>query len=80
MTFIGFGVKIILFFRLKEQSNEVNEVLNKKINDRGKIHITPCNVNGQFILRFAVCSRFTESEDIQFAFDEICNVTDEILK
>jgi len=37
-------------------------------------------VNGKFILRFAVCSRFMESEDIQIAFDEISNVTLDILK
>ncbi len=60
-------------------SDEINEALNKKINDKGKIHVTPCKVRGQFILRFAVCSRFTESEDIQFGFDEICKSADEVL-
>ena len=67
-------------FRLKDKSNDINEELNKKINDRGKIHITPCNVNGKFILRFAVCSRFTESDDIQTAYEEVSEVANEILK
>jgi len=70
----------LVCFRLKDQNNDINEKLNKKINDNGKIHITPCKVNGKFILRFAVCSRFMESEDIQIAFDEISNVSLDILK
>ena len=60
-------------------SNDVNEKLNKTINDRGKIHVTPCKVGANFILRFAVCSRFTESEDIQLAYDEISNIAKEIV-
>ena len=48
-------------------------------NFTGKIHFTPCRVGANFILRFAVCSKFTESEDIQFAYDEISEVANELL-
>ena len=64
---------------LLKGANEINENLNKTINDRGKIHVTPCRVGANFILRFAVCSKFTESEDIQFAYDEISEVANELL-
>ena len=37
--------------------NNLNEILNKRINDGGKIHITPSKVGPTYILRFAVCSR-----------------------
>ena len=67
----------LVCFRLK-CSNDINEKLNKTINDRGKIHVTPCKVGGNFILRFAVCSKFTESEDIQFAYDEISEIAKEV--
>jgi aromatic-L-amino-acid decarboxylase len=69
---------ICYFYRLKG-SDEINEALNKKINDNGKINVTPCHVNGKFILRFAVCSRLTESEDIQLAYDEISKISSDIL-
>ena len=68
----------LVCFRLKG-ANEINEKLNKNINDRGKIHVTPCKVGANFILRFAVCSRFTESEDIQLAYDEISDIATELM-
>ena len=45
----------LVCFRLKA-SNAVNEKLNAKINDSGRIHITPSKIREKFILRFAVCS------------------------
>ena len=62
----------LVCFRLKA-SNAVNETLNKKINDAGKIHITPSKIRETYILRFAVCSRFTVETDIQLAWQEILN-------
>ena len=60
----------LVCFRLRA-SNTVNETLNKKINDAGKIHITPSKIRETYILRFAVCSRFTLETDIQLAWQEI---------
>lgn len=51
--------------------NSVNENLIKRINDRRKIHMTPTIVRDSFILRFAVCSRYTTLEDVDFAWREI---------
>lgn len=63
----------LVCFRLKG-SNSVNESLLKMVNDRRKIYIVPTKVREEFVLRFAVCSRFTKSEDIAFAFNEIKEV------
>ena len=60
----------LVCFRLKG-SNEINEELNKRINDEKKIHITPSKIDGTYILRFAVCSKFTVSSDVQFAWEQI---------
>ena len=62
----------LVCFRLKA-SNAVNETLNKRINEAGKIHITPSKIRETYILRFAVCSRFTVETDIQLAWEEILN-------
>jgi len=69
----------LVCFRLKGP-NHLNEILNKRINDGGKIHITPSKVGPTYILRFAVCSRFTESHDIDFAWTEISTLASEVLK
>ena len=33
--------------------------------------MVPAKLRGQFILRLAVCSRYTESRDIAFAWQEL---------
>lgn len=43
----------------------------KLINERKRIHMMPTCIDGRYIVRFAVCSRFTESGDIEFAYQEI---------
>lgn len=60
----------LVCFRAKG-SNELNEKLNKSVNEEGKIHITPAKIRDSYILRFAVCSRFTVASDIDFAWKEI---------
>uniref|UniRef100_A0A8C7QDR6 Aromatic-L-amino-acid decarboxylase n=1 Tax=Oncorhynchus mykiss TaxID=8022 RepID=A0A8C7QDR6_ONCMY len=57
----------LVCFRLKG-SNEVNETLLKRINNGRKIHLVPCQLSGQFVLRFAVCARTTESRHIREAW------------
>lgn len=69
----------LVCFRLKGP-NQINEVLNKKINDNGKIHLTPSKIRDMYFLRFAVCSRFTEVDDISLAFEEIAHLATEVLE
>lgn len=69
----------LVCFRAKG-SNALNERLNKDINSDGRIHMTPSKVNDTFFLRFAVCATRTQSEDIAFAWDVICEIYDKIVR
>nr|CAD7608261.1 unnamed protein product [Timema genevievae] len=68
----------LVCFRLKG-SNERNESLLKKINGHGTIHLVPSKVRDTYFLRLAVCSRFTESEDIRLAWREIRTLAEDVL-
>lgn len=68
----------LVCFRLKG-SNDLNEALLKRINNARKIHLVPCQLAGRFVLRFAVCSRTTESRHIQEAWTQISKLATELL-
>ena len=68
----------LVCFRLKGD-NDLSEKLNKLVNDEGKIHITPTKINSLYVLRMAVCSRFTESKDMHFAYNVISRLTTKVL-
>ena len=67
----------LVCFRLKG-SNAINEKLNSKINDAGRIHITPSKIRDKYILRFAVCSRFTVESDVELAWAEVLRQVEEM--
>ncbi|XP_022900977.1 aromatic-L-amino-acid decarboxylase isoform X2 [Onthophagus taurus] len=69
----------LVCFRLKG-SNELNEKLLKRINANGVIHLVPSKINGVYFLRLAICSRFSEEEDINLSWNEIKMNADEALK
>ncbi|XP_064648973.1 aromatic-L-amino-acid decarboxylase-like [Lineus longissimus] len=60
----------LVCFRLKGP-NEINEALLKKINKEGKIHIVPSKVKATYFLRFAICHKENDSEDVHFAWEVI---------
>uniref|UniRef100_A0A1L8DZG1 Aromatic-L-amino-acid decarboxylase n=2 Tax=Nyssomyia neivai TaxID=330878 RepID=A0A1L8DZG1_9DIPT len=68
----------LVCFRLKG-TNELNDILLKRINGRGKIHLVPSKINDVFFLRMAVCSRFTVSQDMEFSWKEVAAAADEVL-
>ncbi|XP_047000053.1 aromatic-L-amino-acid decarboxylase [Schistocerca americana] len=68
----------LVCFRLKG-SNEINENLLKRINANGVIHLVPSKVRDTYFLRLAICSRFSESSDIQLSWKEISSLADEVL-
>ncbi|XP_054285174.1 aromatic-L-amino-acid decarboxylase [Macrosteles quadrilineatus] len=68
----------LVCFRLKG-SNELNENLLKRINGNGKIHLVPSKIRDTYFLRMAVCSRYTESEDIKFSWDEVQSLATDVL-
>lgn len=61
-------------------SNELNETLLKRINGTGNIHLVPSKINDMYFLRLAVCSRFSESKDIQYSWKEIKLRVNEVLE
>lgn len=69
----------LVCFRLKGQSNEVNERLLKRINARGTIHLVPSKIREMYFLRMAVCSRLTEKEDMDSSWKEVRESADDIL-
>uniref|UniRef100_A0A8C7D8K5 Aromatic-L-amino-acid decarboxylase n=1 Tax=Oncorhynchus kisutch TaxID=8019 RepID=A0A8C7D8K5_ONCKI len=69
----------LVCFRLKG-SNEVNETLLKRINNGRKIHLVPCLLSGQFVLRFALCARTTESRHIREAWQLITQLAEEVMQ
>jgi len=68
----------LVCFRLKG-SNELNENLLKRINGNGKIHLVPSKIRDVYFLRMAVCSRYTESEDIKYSWDEVQALATDVL-
>ncbi|KAI5743132.1 aromatic-L-amino-acid decarboxylase isoform X2 [Diaphorina citri] len=69
----------LVCFRLKGP-NEINEKLLKRINGNGKIHLVPSKIRDVYFLRMAVCSRYSESSDMIYSWNEIKTLTEELLK
>lgn len=68
----------LVCFRLKG-TEAMNEELLKTINDRKKIHLTPTKLHGKYILRFAICSRHTNENDVEISWKEIKEATNVVL-
>jgi hypothetical protein len=58
----------------------MNEELFQGINRRKKIHLTRTVVGAanSRVIRFVVCSSWTESKDVKLAVEEVVNVVNEI--
>ncbi|XP_048882511.1 aromatic-L-amino-acid decarboxylase [Brienomyrus brachyistius] len=67
----------LVCFRLKG-SNDLNETLLKRINSAKRIHLVPCQLEGKFVLRFAICARTIESRHVQEAWAHITQVASEL--
>ena len=57
----------------------MNKELLKNINDNGRIHMVPCDLNGRYILRFVICARTTTEDDVLYAWKEIQNQAESLL-
>ncbi|ELK12691.1 Aromatic-L-amino-acid decarboxylase [Pteropus alecto] len=69
----------LVCFRLKG-SNKLNEALLEKINTTKKIHLVPCHLRDQFVLRFAICSRMVESSHVHRAWEHIRGLATDLLR
>lgn len=68
----------LVCFRLKG-SNDLNELLLKRLNGRGVIHLVPSKIDDVYFLRLAICSRYTEKEDIEISWREVSEAANEVL-
>lgn len=68
-----------MYGRSQGASNEPSEALLKRINGAGKIHLVPSKVRDTYFLRLAVCSRYTNSDDIRQSWEEVRKRADEVL-
>ena len=69
----------LLLFPLQGQ-NSLTENLLKRINDSGKLHMVPANLNGKYVIRFAVVYQHAVEDDIKYSWDVICKYTDKVLR
>ncbi len=59
--------------------NSLSESLLKRINDNGQVYMIPAKLHDTYIIRFAVCSRYTELSDIQASCEEICRHANDVV-
>lgn len=67
-------IYIIIYINLQfnhQTSDTHNELLVKKINSAKNIHLVASTVKDKYIIRFAVCSKLTNQEDIEYSWKEI---------
>uniref|UniRef100_A0A915Q6F7 Aromatic-L-amino-acid decarboxylase n=1 Tax=Setaria digitata TaxID=48799 RepID=A0A915Q6F7_9BILA len=70
----------LVCFRLKDSTNEMNEELNRRINEDQRIHVVASAVHGVYFLRIVVCSTLTTHEDIKQAHAIIHNFAADVRK
>lgn len=46
-------------------------MLLKQINEAGQVYMIPAKLRDTYIIRFAVCSSYTELSDVQTSCEEI---------
>lgn len=67
----------LVCFRLKGD-DVLTQTLLEKIQQRKSIYIIAGHFHYKFVIRFAICSRFTEKSDVDYAWQEILSQTEEI--
>lgn len=63
----------VVGFRLKGNDYMTQKLLDK-ITERKNLYIMPYYFQNKLMVRFVVCSRLTEKEDIDFAWNEIKSI------
>lgn len=67
----------IMVFRLKSGGDQTKELL-ERITNKKKIYMIAGNVHGKFGIRFVVCGKDPQKEDIVFAWNHIVETLDEM--
>ncbi|KAF0292807.1 Aromatic-L-amino-acid decarboxylase [Amphibalanus amphitrite] len=73
----------LVCFRLrdKEFGNSLTDALLSRVNAARRVHMIPSMLRGgtQYVIRFVVCSRYTELRDVQLAWSEVQRHADQLL-
>lgn len=70
----------LVCFRLKgDNGGGLSEELLKRINEAGRVHMIPAKLRDIFIIRMAICSRYTETSDVDNSWNEIRQQADAFL-
>ncbi|KAK0172568.1 hypothetical protein PV328_005871 [Microctonus aethiopoides] len=69
----------LVCFRMKGDNSLTKELFDR-LMERKRIYLTAATYRDKFMIRFVVCSRHCQPEDIDFAWDEITSQVDEILR
>lgn len=62
-----------------DDTNELTQKLLDKILASKELYVVPATFNDHLIIRFVVCSRFTEESDLENVFELVKKYADEIL-
>lgn len=68
----------LAYFRLKGDDSLTRNLL-ERINNRKNIYMIPAYYHNKVIIRFVICGMDTQPKDIDYAWNEIKTVTDEML-
>ena len=60
--------------------NELTEVLLKRLNKMGRVHMVPASIKGRYIIRFTVTSQYTTPDDIERDWTLIQTTADQVLE
>ncbi|KAJ8311366.1 hypothetical protein KUTeg_010721 [Tegillarca granosa] len=75
----SFGVEGIQH-HIRKGENELTEMLLKRLNKSGKLHMVPAALKGKYVIRFTVTSQYTNKSDIERDWKIISNMATTILK
>lgn len=65
----------LVCFRLKDGDN-INKKLLKNLTNKKKVFMVAGSFRERYVIRFVVCSRLTNKEDIEYSWNEIKNEAD----
>ena len=68
----------LVCFRLKGP-NQLSELLNKRLNDEGNMHLTPSKIGSTYFLRLAIGHKKADFEDVAFAWNEVSKNATEVI-
>ncbi|XP_025833652.1 alpha-methyldopa hypersensitive protein-like [Agrilus planipennis] len=68
----------LVCFRLKGDDKLTKDLL-QKITEKKKLYLISCYYRNKFVIRFVICSRLTNSSDVEFAWKEISGIANEII-